>query len=250
MPWEGLGVAMRGFLRVRRLTAVLAAVAVVGAACDSESLDVGVGSTSTTLSPTTTLLPTTTLSPTTTVAEAIDWRAYVEGALSRVQESYYRPERVDWDAVWEKAWEVLGDTPTQERAHRALLWAMGVMGEPHSFFLSPEAVEAWEAYTLELPPPTGRVVAERIGLLQLPGTDGLGEVAKYYATTLHDLARTASEAGVCGWVIDLRDDTGGDMFPMLLGLGPFLGDGVFLTARGPATGDVVVVRGGATAAQR
>jgi carboxyl-terminal processing protease len=170
------------------------------------------------------------------VADAIDWRAYVEGALDRLEELYYHTERVDWEKVRQTAWEVLGDEPTQERAHRAIEMAMREMWAPHSFFLTPEAVEAREAYTRELPPPTGRVVADRIGLLHLPGTAQSGVVGKYYASTLHDLARAASAGGVCGWVIDLRDNTGGSMVPMLLGLGPFLGDGVFLTGRRTADG--------------
>jgi carboxyl-terminal processing protease len=221
---------MRGFLRVRWPMVALLAVALIGAACESESVDVGGGSTSTTVS-----LTTTTLSPTTTVAEAIDWRVYVEEALAWLEELYYQAERVDWDEVRETAWEVLGGNPTQESAHRAIEMAIQEMSAPHTFFLNPEAVQQREAGMLALPPPTGGVAADRIGLLHLPGT-GRGEMGKYYATSLHDLARAASAAGVCGWVIDLRDNVGGSMVPMLLGLGPFLGDGVFLTTRRPATG--------------
>jgi C-terminal processing protease CtpA/Prc len=29
----------------------------------------------------------------------------------------------------------------------------------------------------------------------------------------------------CGWIVDLRDDPGGDMYPMLLSIGPILGAG-------------------------
>lgn len=32
-------------------------------------------------------------------------------------------------------------------------------------------------------------------------------------------------AGACGWVVDLRSDTGGNMWPMLAVVGPVLGDG-------------------------
>lgn len=216
--------------RLRRSVLLLLVVAMCGAACDSEPVDLGGGSTSTTASPTA-----TTPSPTTTVAEAIDWRVYVEEALAWLEELYYQAERVDWDEVWETAWEVLGGNPTQESAHRAIEMAIQEMSAPHTFFLSPEAVQRREAGMLELPPPTGGVAADRIGLLHLPGA-GRGEVGRYYATSLHDLARAASAAGVCGWVIDLRDNVGGSTVPMLLGLGPFLGDGVFLTTRRPATG--------------
>lgn len=184
---------------------------------------------------------------TTAPLEAIDWRAYVEGALARAEALYYRPEVVDWGAVRERAWEVLGDDPTQGSAHRAieqglqrafpLGGALGVAAGDAAevgFFLRPEYVQ-FPASALELPRPTGRVVAGRVGLLNAYVTTGLGETGRDYASTLHDLARATSAEGVCGWVIDLRDSYGGYFGwspPMLLGLGPFLGDGVFLTAGG------------------
>ena len=33
------------------------------------------------------------------------------------------------------------------------------------------------------------------------------------------------DAEVCGWVVDLRQNTGGNLWPMLAGLGPLLGEG-------------------------
>jgi C-terminal processing protease CtpA/Prc len=45
-----------------------------------------------------------------------------------------------------------------------------------------------------------------------------------YAAHAHEgIAATAASAS-CGWVVDLRDDTGGNMWPMLAGLKPFLGN--------------------------
>ena len=162
----------------------------------------------------------------------IDWVGYVDGALARAEELYYRQDEVDWDEVRAAAAEGLGDDPTQQRAWRAIELALQVLHEPHTFFFRPEALQAREDAVSELPPPTGGIAADRIGLLDLPGTTGSGDTGRNYATDLHNLAVTASEAGVCGWVIDLRDNTGGGVVPMFLGLGPFLGDGVFFTTWG------------------
>jgi C-terminal processing protease CtpA/Prc len=41
------------------------------------------------------------------------------------------------------------------------------------------------------------------------------------------LIKELDGAGVCGWVIDLRLNVGGNMWPMLAGVGPLLGDSVF-----------------------
>jgi len=175
--------------------------------------------------------------------------------VARAEGLYYRPEGLGWGGALERAWEVLGDDPTQERAHRAIeqglqrAFSVFPPGGAHGvapgdlaevgFFLRPEYVQQRDAYALELPRPTGQVVADRIGFLNVLVAAGLGETGRDYASTLHDLARATSAEGVCGWVIDLRDSYGGYVGwspPMLLGLGPFLGDGVFLTAGGRTDG--------------
>src|SRR5262249_32607620 len=38
----------------------------------------------------------------------------------------------------------------------------------------------------------------------------------------------------CGWILDLRNNTGGNMWPMLAGLRPFLGDGPLGAFHGPS----------------
>jgi C-terminal processing protease CtpA/Prc len=46
-----------------------------------------------------------------------------------------------------------------------------------------------------------------------------------FAEKLQDEIRAADGAEVCGWVVDLRQNTGGNLWPMLAGLGPLLGEG-------------------------
>jgi C-terminal processing protease CtpA/Prc len=139
--------------------------------------------------------------------------------------------------VRDVAQEVLGDEPTQARAHTAIRLAIQEMRVSHTFFLTPDQAAALSDASAEVPTPSGRVVEGRVGYLYVPGTTGAGDVGRLYATTLHEAARAASMDGVCGWVIDLRDNSGGSMVPMLLGVGPFLEGGVFLTTLRPMTGE-------------
>ena len=36
----------------------------------------------------------------------------------------------------------------------------------------------------------------------------------------------ADRPGLIGWIVDLRTDGGGNMWPMMAGLGPILGEGI------------------------
>ena len=45
-----------------------------------------------------------------------------------------------------------------------------------------------------------------------------------YTHRTHELLAATAPSVACGLVVDLREDTGGNMWPMLGGLKPFLGD--------------------------
>jgi C-terminal processing protease CtpA/Prc len=62
--------------------------------------------------------------------------------------------------------------------------------------------------------------------VQVPGFAG-GTPAEQvaFAETLRDVIELNDAASVCGWIVDLRQNSGGNLWPMLAGLGPLLGDG-------------------------
>jgi len=179
----------------------------------------------------------TTTTATTLASHPVDWHEYVAKALDLLEENYYQPEAVDWAGVREAAWDVLGGESTGVRAHNAIKAAIREMRAAHTFFISAADLDAVSNAALELPASSGMLISDRIGYLYLPGTSGSGETGRLYATTLQESVRESESAGACGWVIDLRDNGGGSMVPMLLGVGPFLGNGVFLTTLRPTTGE-------------
>ena len=86
--------------------------------------------------------------------------------------------------------------------------------------------------------PSGRQVARGIGLLELPAIVGSAEQVQAYAATAQHVIRDLDERGSDGWIVDLRRNTGGNMWPMLAGAGPLLGAGelgafVFPTGKEP-----------------
>lgn len=75
-------------------------------------------------------------------------------------------------------------------------------------------------------------LADGVGYIAVPGFSVIGRQVDYVATARRIIA-TADEAPTCGWVIDLRLNTGGGYAPMVAGVGPILGDGPFLGWRMP-----------------
>jgi hypothetical protein len=104
-----------------------------------------------------------------------------------------------------------------------LAYAVRAIGDGHSRLVS------------RTPETQGKVLPnEAIEVRQLPSGNGYVRVPAFSSAggTVADFARAASEkipalaASVsCGWVIDLRENSGGNMWPMLQGLSAFFADG-------------------------
>ncbi|MCI0394975.1 MAG: S41 family peptidase [Chloroflexi bacterium] len=75
------------------------------------------------------------------------------------------------------------------------------------------------------PRPTGRRLDGGIGYLELTRFTGEGEAASQYAAEVQQLIAGLETTPVCGWVVDLRRNSGGNLWPMLLGAAPLLGAG-------------------------
>jgi carboxyl-terminal processing protease len=96
----------------------------------------------------------------------------------------------------------------------------GVAGRSRQLQITVEAAE--------LPavrPPTARRVSTRVSLLELFGVNAPARNASRYVEAAHHAMRRVDNAQLCGWVVDLRRNTGGSLPPMLAAVGPILGDG-------------------------
>ncbi|HEU5227058.1 MAG TPA: S41 family peptidase, partial [Ktedonobacteraceae bacterium] len=67
----------------------------------------------------------------------------------------------------------------------------------------------------------------------LPDLPGNVEHKQLYMAEIQKLLREIDQMGVSGWVLDLRRNSGGNMWPMLAGLGSLLGEGECLAMVSP-----------------
>ena len=101
---------------------------------------------------------------------------------------------------------------------------MGVIAGPMEAWLAHRSLATLDvrlranvAQSLELP--------GRIGYLELPGIVGTQADQDTYATGAQQAIRTIDAVPRCGWVVDLRTNRGGYIYPMLAAAGPLLGNG-------------------------
>src|SRR5690606_26718511 len=77
-------------------------------------------------------------------------------------------------------------------------------------------------------PAEGRRLPGGVAYLTIPGFAGGTHMQQVeFAESLQSLIGSLDDesAGACGWIVDLRRNSGGNLWPMVLGVGPLLGDG-------------------------
>lgn len=153
-------------------------------------------------------------------AEAL---AYLDGALQLLRQHHYLSRGANWAAIEREARAAAVGAKTPADTYPAIRHAIAALGERHTFLATPQ-------FALGQGPEAAMPDVTRdgaVGIARLPGLrtaagDPHGIAAKYTKTLAIGIA-DQDKAGACGWLIDLREDTGGNMWPMLGGLDALLG---------------------------
>lgn len=144
-------------------------------------------------------------------------RVYLDSALNLMQAHSLHRARVQWPQLRQEAVAVAGSAQTPAQTYPAIHHALDGLGDNHSLLLPPGFLTGVQPAA---PAPQGERLEDRLGYVAMPGFIGSDLVS--HAQHYHDLLRQVDGPGVCGWIVDLRANTGGNMWPMLAGIGPLL----------------------------
>ena len=159
-------------------------------------------------------------------AMALIAHRYLSTALDLIQQHALKRDAVDWVSLRAQAHDRAVDALTRAQTYDAIRFALGSLGDHHSGLLEPAAVANLTHAAAGSPLPEGRILPSKIGLILVKSFAADEQRAiDRHATQLQELIRTIDSAGPCGWILDLRQNAGGNMWPMLAGLGPILGIG-------------------------
>jgi carboxyl-terminal processing protease len=197
-----------------------------------------------------------------------DAAGFLDNAIDIMRQHALHGQDVDWDAVRTEAFKRAGGAFNPIDTYPAIYWALVQLKDPGSHLrlppgLYPDQIALMQQAEREaansapggarvdtsIPTPfTSRRLPEghivtvqgrNFGYVVLPrcsakDNDGLLLYAADVRRILTDLTAQSPK----GWIIDLRGNTGGNMWPMLTGVGPILGDGSvgsFVAADGNVT---------------
>jgi len=174
-----------------------------------------------------------TLSPLSTAPPSPAANKLLDEAISIVRKNALHAKDVDWTAREPEIRALAAGAQQPSDVHGAIKYLLTVLGDGHSFFMPPAETAANAKGGADNPMPA---IAARndVVSIAMPGYSGTDPAAaRAYALRMFKALEESSASARCGWIVDLRSNGGGNMYPMLNGLKPFLGDdrlGYFVTS--------------------
>lgn len=156
-------------------------------------------------------------------ASAVD---VMESALGIVRNHALNADAIDWAVVPQKMREEARGARTPEDVYPAIRKLLAMLGDHHSFLIDARTAQQWERTATPKTAPVVKLLPDGIGYVSMPGLTGRGDgQAKQFTRLIDGEIRAIVASATAGWIVDLRDDTGGNMWPMLAALKSMLGDG-------------------------
>jgi len=161
----------------------------------------------------------------------------LDEVLGFMQKTYYRKNEVSWPDLTTKAHEQLRSAGSCEDAYSSISWCFKELNEHHSFVMPADKAARYigdedAGVSPNLAELVGEIRGEwlqdSIGYLTIPwvSTDD-SLVCEQIADSLQAVIARLDSRGISRWIIDLRKNSGGNFWPMLTGLGPLLGEGIY-----------------------
>jgi len=161
---------------------------------------------------------------------------YLAGALDIMQGNALHRDNIKWGAARAEASRRAIGACSSAETYDAIRWALSQLKDDHSFLGPPDRGHTAIANgqcDREATMPNGHLRADRIAYLHVPAFRGSPQLVTRYADLLQAFIALLDDLDPVGWMVDLTDNGGGNMWPMLAGLGPLLGEGPLGSFRFP-----------------
>ncbi|WP_454059038.1 S41 family peptidase [Elizabethkingia ursingii] len=145
------------------------------------------------------------------------------------QNSLFR-DKLNWNAIDENIKKLSVGMKTTNDTKPVIDYIISELrkvGDKHSFFMSIAATTNYSNPTKKLEGATSKLLPGDIGYINVPHFGSVNDSAMtVYAQNIQNLIKDLdTKNNIKGWIIDLRKNTGGNMYPMITGLGPLLDKG-------------------------
>jgi carboxyl-terminal processing protease len=164
---------------------------------------------------------------------------YLDRVLQVMETNSLKRLTIDWTAFKAAVLVEAAGAQTPVDTYPAIGAAIRRLGDGHSSFFDPAgAVVVRPSQACSPSSPGIPNVPATIGYVRVPSFVGNGDAATAFADGIQRDIMSADRDDLIGWIVDVRGNGGGNMWPMVAGVGPVLGDGLagfFVASNGSAT---------------
>jgi carboxyl-terminal processing protease len=152
-------------------------------------------------------------------------RAFLGNIVDIMELNSVRRDSIDWVAFRADVYAAGEMATTFDQTHPAIQLALQRLEDNHSWFRKPDGSYLTYPRTfscLGAPVPTPTGIPADIGYVSIGQFSGSDAEADGYMNEIQVQMEAMDSDDLVGWVIDLRGNGGGNMWPMLAALHPFL----------------------------
>ncbi len=160
---------------------------------------------------------------------------FLKEVVSILKENSIYSEKTEWDSlkvILNREYKSLENDTLKAHAVNRIFKEFDFK---HHFFMSKEAAQRWKNQSDDMSDNktipkhkyvTGKFIEPDIGYLKVPSfSSGDSVQLKLFAKIAQQEQKRLSDKGAKKWIVDLTQNRGGNMWPMLAGLSPLIGDG-------------------------
>lgn len=154
---------------------------------------------------------------------------FLNEVLNIMEANSINRNEIEWIDFRNKVFESAGVAQSIEETYGAIRLALTLLEDNHSYFKKPDGTYIFGSRSIncQAESVSSASVPEGIGYVKVNSFTGSdNEKAIAFAKEIQDQIRIVDSATILGWIVDLRGNTGGNMWPMLAGIGPILGEGI------------------------
>ncbi|EJL68297.1 S41 family peptidase [Chryseobacterium populi] len=156
---------------------------------------------------------------------------YIDQFKNIVKKNSIFKDKIDWNILESNLKKISNGMETVKDTGPAIQYVMKTLsnaGDNHSFIDNKEYAEEKKSMKNPLYEPSSKLLDQNIGYIMVPAFSSLNkEVGSSFAEKIQKMIQKLdSENTIKGWIVDLRTNTGGNMYPMITGLGPLTGEGI------------------------
>ncbi len=155
--------------------------------------------------------------------------SYMNSILKIMEDNSINKDEIDWVAFRAEVLAQIENAQTIGETFLGIERALTLLGDNHSFYIS--AANQFVSGEGDLDCVFNSFqelnVPNNIGYVRVDAfSDGDPSAIINFANAIHTDIRIQDQSDLIGWIVDLRENSGGNMWPMLAGLGSLLGDGI------------------------